>query len=318
MKLRFQSVLIILTWLVGSSSLFAQSNLADLVAAGNLDQALLMIDQGADVNALQSDGTSALLYAIYQDDLELVTALVNAGADVNQRNEYGANTMSEAAMSGNTEILRVLLANGADANLANLEGETPLMVVARTGNVPAAELLLEYGADINAREQWGGQTAAMWAASQHHPAMLETLIAHGADIDMKGFARLWDHTMMNEPRPKDMNNGGFSPLHYAAREGCTECIKVLAKGGADLNAIDPDRVSPLNLALINMHFETAIALIEAGADINQWDIFGRAPLFNAVDLHTMPTGGRPDIPSNDVTTGYDVAKLLLEKGANPN
>jgi ankyrin repeat protein len=318
MKLRFQSVLIILTWLVGSSSLFAQSNLADLVAAGNRDQALLMIDQGADVNALQSDGTSALLYAIYQDDLELVTALVNAGADVNQRNEYGANTMGEAAMSGNTEMLRVLLANGADANLANLEGETPLMVVARTGNVPAAELLLEYGADINAREQWGGQSAAMWAASQHHPAMLETLIAHGADIDMKGFARLWDHTMMNEPRPKDMNNGGFSPLHYAAREGCTECIKVLAKGGADLNTIDPDRVSPLNLALINMHFETAVALIEAGADINQWDIFGRAPLFNAVDLHTMPTGGRPDIPSNDVTTGYDVAKLLLEKGANPN
>ena len=79
MKLRFQSVLIILTWLVGSSSLFAQSNLADLVAAGNLDQALLMIDQGADVNALQSDGTSALLYAIYQDDLELVTALVMPG-----------------------------------------------------------------------------------------------------------------------------------------------------------------------------------------------------------------------------------------------
>ncbi len=318
MILRFQSVLITLTWLVSSSSLFAQNNLVDLVAAGDRDQALTMIEQGADVNALQSDGTSALLYAIYQDDLELVTALVAAGADVNQRNEYGANTMGEAAMSGNTEILRVLLANGADANLPNLEGETPLMVVARTGNVDAAELLLEYGADINAREQWGGQTAAMWAASQHQPAMLEALTGHGADIDMKGFARIWDHTMMNEPRPKDMNNGGFSPLHYAAREGCTECIKVLARGGADLNAIDPDRVSPLNLALINMHFETAVALIEAGADINQWDIFGRAPLFNAIDLHTMPTGGRPDIPSNDVTTGYDVAKLLLEKGANPN
>ena len=239
MKLRFQSVLITLTCLICSSSLFAQSNLVDIVAAGNRDKALVMIDQGADVNALQSDGSSALLYAVYQDDLELVTALVDAGADVNQRNEYGANTMGEAAMSGNTEILRVLLANDADANLANLEGETPLMVVARTGNVPAAELLLEYGADINAREQWGGQTAAMWAASQQQPAMLESLIAHGADIDMKGAARLWDHTMMNEPRPKDMNNGGFSPLHYAAREGCTECIQGLAKGGADLNAIDP-------------------------------------------------------------------------------
>ena len=148
--------------------------------------------------------------------------------------------------------------------------------------------------------------------------MLELLIAHGADIDLKGIDRNWDRTILNEPRPKDMNDGGFSPLHYAAREGCTECVRVLARGGANLNAIDPDRVSPLNLALINMHFDTALAFIEAGADVNQWDIFGRAPLYNAIDLNTMPVGGRPDVPSEDITTGYDVAKVLLEKGANPN
>lgn len=296
----------------------AHGNLADVVASGNRDHALDMISEGTDVNALQSDGSSSLLYAIYQGDLELVTALVDAGAEVNHRNEYGASTMNEAAMLGDTDILNVLLENGADANLGNQEGEAPLMVVARAGNVAAAELLIEYGADIDAREQWGGQTATMWAAAQQQPEMLALLIEKGADIDMKSTARLWDHTMMNEPRPKDMNNGGFSALHYAAREGCTECVRVLAQGGANLNAIDPDRVSPLNLALINMHFDTAMAFIEAGADVNQWDIFGRAPLYNAIDLNTMPVGGRPDIPSLDVTTGIDVAKVLLEKGANPN
>lgn len=317
MKQLFASVLFSLLCLA-SASLLAHGNLADVVAAGNRAHALEMIAEGTDVNAMQSDGTSALLYAIYNGDLELVTALVDAGADVNHRNEYGASTMGEAAMLGDTSILKILLDNGADPDLANLEGETPLLVVARAGNLEAAELLLDFGADINAREQWGGQTAAMWAAAQHQPAMLELLISRGADINLQGFARVWDHTMMNEPRPKDMNNGGFSALHYAAREGCTECVKVLAKGGADLNVVDPDRVSPLNLALINMHFETAMAFIDAGADINQWDIFGRAPLYNAIDLNTMPVGGRPDVPSADVTTGYDVAKVLLEKGANPN
>lgn len=296
----------------------AHGNLADVVAAGNRNHALEMLAEGTDVNAVQSDGSSALLYAVYQGDLELVTALVQAGADVNHRNEYGASTMGEAAMNGNVDVLRVLLENGADPDLANLEGETPLMVVARAGNLAAAELLLDAGADIDAREQWGGQTALLWAAAQQQPAMLELLIDRGADVDMKGYARLWDRTIMNEPRPKDMNNGGFSALHYAAREGCTGCVRVLAAGGADLNAIDPDRVSPLNLALINMHFETAVAFIEAGADVNQWDIFGRAPLYNAIDLNTMPVGGRPDIPPDDVTTGVEVAKMLLERGANPN
>ena len=312
------TLLLSISCLLSSNMLSAHGNLADVVASGNRDHALDMIGEGTDVNTLQSDGSSALLYAVYEADLELVTALAEAGANVNLRNEYGASTMGEAAMVGDPQILKVLLEHGADANLTNLEGEAPLMVVARAGNIEAAKLLLEHGAQIDAREHWGGQTATMWAAAQQHPAMLALLIEAGADIDMKSTARNWDLTMMNEPRPKDMNNGGFSPLHYAAREGCTDCISVLAHGGADLNAGDPDRVSPLNLALINMHFETALALIEAGADVNQWDIFGRGPLYNAIDLNTMPVGGRPDLPSPDVTTGFDVAQMLLAKGANPN
>ena len=310
--------LVILVLLVLSNSIYAHGNLADVVASGNRGHALDMIAEGTDVNAVQSDGTSALLYAVYQGDAELVSALLKAGADVNLRNEYGASTMSEAAMQGSAEILGLLLEHGGNPELGNLEGETPLMVVARAGNLGAAALLLDNGADINAREHWGGQTAAMWAAAHHQHEMLQLLIDRGADIDMKSTARIWDRTIMNEPRPKDMNNGGFSALHYAAREGCTQCVSVLAKGGADMNAVDPDRVSGLNLALINMHFDTALAFIEGGADVNQWDIFGRAPLYNAIDLNTMPVGGRPDIPSEDVTTGYDVAKVLLEKGANPN
>ena len=313
------------TKLVAAGLLFCAStnatqaqNLADIVSAGDREQALSLLATGIDVNATQSDGSSALLYAVYAGDVELVKQLLAAGADANHGNEYGAVPMAEAAMQGNVEIMQLLLAHGALPDQTNLEGETALMIAARSGNIPAAELLLEQGAAVNAKESWGGQSALMWAAAQSQPDMLKLLLTHGADVNEHGAARLWDRRIMSEPRPKDMNKGGFSPLLYAARQGCTACVAILANGGADLNATDPDRISALNLALINLHFDTAVALIEAGADVNQWDIFGRAPLYNAIDLNTLPIGGRTDIPSEDVHTGVDVARMLLERGANPN
>ena len=313
------------TKLVGAGLLFCAStnatqaqNLADIVSAGEREQALSLLAAGTDVNATQSDGSSALLYAVYAGDVELVKQLLAAGADANHGNEYGAVPMAEAAMQGNVEIMQLLLAHGALPDQTNLEGETALMIAARSGNIPAAELLLEQGAAVNAKESWGGQSALMWAAAQSQPDMLKLLLTHGADVNEHGAARLWDRRIMSEPRPKDMNKGGFSPLLYAARQGCTTCVAILADEGADLNATDPDRISALNLALINLHFDTAVALIEAGADVNQWDIFGRAPLYNAIDLNTLPVGGRTDIPSEDTHTGVDVARMLLERGANPN
>lgn len=303
--------------LAGGTTALA-NNIAELVSNGKREQALVLLETGTDVNARMVDGATALLYAAYLDDRDLVAALLEAGADPDAANHYSAFPLSEAAQNGNAEIIRLLLEHGADPNQTNAEGESALMVAARSGAVEAARLLLTHGADVNAREQWGGQTAIMWAAAQSQVAMLELLLEHGADPNPHGFARLWDRRTLNEPRPKDMNKGGFSAILYAAREGCTACIPVLAKGGADLNAVDPDRVSALNLALINMHFETAMALIDAGADVNQWDLFGRAPLYNAIDLHTLPIGGRTDIPTEDKVSGYDVARVLLEKGANPN
>ena len=293
-------------------------NLALLVSNGQRDAALQQIAEGSDVNALRSDGSTALLYAAYQGDVELVAALLAKGADPNLRNEYGAFPLSEAVQAEAQDVVALLLANKADPNLGNLEGETALHVAARAGNLAAAEALLKAGANVNAREQWGGQSPAMWAAAQSQPAMLRLLIKYKADINAQGAMRLWDRRTLDEPRPKDMNKGGFTPLMYAARQGCTECIEVLAEAGVNLDATDPDRTSALNLALINQHFTTAVALIEAGADINSFDLWGRSPLYNAIDLNTLPVGGRPDIPAEDPVTGYDVAKLLLERGANVN
>jgi ankyrin repeat protein len=90
------------------------------------------------------------------------------------------------------------------------------------------------------------------------------------------------------------------------------------KAKADINLADPEGATPLILALMNMRFDFAAFLVTAGADVNKWDFYGNTPLYVAIDMNTLPRGGRPDLPSTDNTTGYQVAEMLLAKGANPN
>ena len=128
----------------------------------------------------------------------------------------------------------------------------------------------------------------------------------------------WERRVTAEPRTKHVPSGGFTPLLYAAREGCVECVRVLLEAGADIEMTDPDGISPLLSALLNARFDTAKVLLERGANPNKWDWWGRTPLYAAVDYNTLPHGGRPDRPSLDQTTALEMARLLLDAGANPN
>jgi len=271
-----------------------------------------------DVDARQGDGSTPLQWAVYNGDAAEVARLVNAGADVKLANNYGATPMSIAATTGNAAILELLLNAGADVESPNAEGQTALMAVARTGNVEAARLLIKHGANVNAREQWGSQTALMWAAAQKHPQMVKLLLSKGADVNARSVVRNWDRKVTAEGRPKDMNRGGFTPLLYASREGCLECVRELLKGKADINLEDPHGTPPLVLALMNMRFDTAKLLIESGADVNLWDYYGQSPLYVAVDMHVVPQGFRADLPSADTSTSMDLIELLLARGANVN
>jgi ankyrin repeat protein len=318
MKAHLAGLIAVLT---STAVITADAALLDAVESGNRATALELLEQGTDVQARGADGSTALMWAAYHGDAELVRRLISAGADVNAANDFGASALSEAATIGSTPIIKALLDAGADANLANPEGERPLMVVARTGNVEAAALLLKAGADVNAKEEWGGQSALMWAAAQSQPEMVKLLVASGADVNARGVVRQWERKVIAEPRPKDMNRGGFTPLLYAAREGCIDCARHLLAGGADPDLPDPERVTALNLALTNLHFDFAAFMLSAGADVDKWDLFGRTPLYMATDVNTLPTqgnGAMQYIPSLDTHRGVDIVAMLLEKGANPN
>ena len=299
----------------------AEPSLVSVAESGDHTAALALLKQGADANARGPDGSTALLWAVYNRDVELAKQLIEAGADVDAKNEFGAFPLSEAAISGSTPLIKLLLDAGANAREANGEGETALMVVARAGDIEGAQLLLKAGADVNAVEAWGQQSPLMWAAAQSQPAMVKLLIGHGAAVDARGAVRDWQRKVIREPRPKDMNQGGFTPLLYAAREGCVACARELVAGGANLNLPDPHRVTPLVMALLNLHFDLAAYLIEAGADVNKWDLYGRTPLYMAADTSTLPVMGNGSmvvLPSMDKLTALDIAKQLLAKGADPN
>ncbi len=312
MKLRVGLLLALLPAFAGAE----MRSLLDVAQEGDSAAALQMIKGGADVRERKADGTTALHYAAYHGDQQLLERLLKEGADANARNDYGSTPIQEAAVRGDAKMLRALLKAGADPETKNDEGETVLMTVARTGKVEAAEVLVKAGADVNAVESWRGQTALMWAAAQRNPEMVRFLLKSGADPDAVSYLREWDRRVTAEPRRQWRPPGGWTALLLAAREGCPGCAEELANGGANLNLTDPENISPLLMAILNARFDTARVLIERGADVNRWDVWGRAPLYSAVDFNTTPRGGRPDRPSSDVTTPLQVARMLIDGGAN--
>jgi ankyrin repeat protein len=299
----------------------AEPTLLDAAERGDRAAVARMLSKGADPNAPGPDGATAIMYAASNGDVELVRALIRAGANVKVKNQLGTTAITEAAIIGSAPVIDVLLKAGADPDTRNPEGETPLMAVARSGNVEAARLLVEARADVNAKENFGGQSALMWAAARSQPEMVRFLASQGADLNARGVVRQWERKVITEPRPKDMNKGGFTALLYAAREGCVDCARHLIAAGADPDLEDPERITPLNMALLNLHFEFAAFMIKAGADVNKWDLFGRSPVYMAADVSTLPVkgnGAMAVIPSEDSTTALDVGRMLLEAGADPN
>ena len=142
--------------------------------------------------------------------------LLKAGADANTANDFGMTPLSQACINGSAEFVRLLLKSGANPNTAIATGETPLMTCAKTGTVDAVRLLIEYGAAVNATEPAQKQTALMWAAAERHPNVVSALIAAHADL-------------------KAHSKDGFTPIHFAARVGDLESIKLLLAAGVDVN-----------------------------------------------------------------------------------
>ena len=106
-----------------------------------------LIQKKANVNAADGDGSTAIQWASYRDDVESADLLIRAGANVNAANDLGVTPLWPASENGSAGMVKRLLDAGANPNTALLSGETPLMVAARSGFPVAVELLLAKGAE---------------------------------------------------------------------------------------------------------------------------------------------------------------------------
>lgn len=299
----------------GVSASGSTALLADRIQAGDLERARELIDSGADVDAAQGDGTTPLHWAVYRLDAGLVDALLARGAKADVVNLYGSTPLAEAVKAGRADLVAKLLAAGADVESPNQDGQTALMLAARSGATDAARVLIEQGADVNARERWRGQTALMWAADSRAAEIVRLLLENGADVEARAHVNVWPTQVTSEPRAQYRPTGGLTPLLYAARSGCTDCVAALLDAGADIDRPSPDGVTPLMIALDNFRFDAAKVLLERGANPHYSDWWGRTALYIAVDMSSYPR--RPsDEP--DSTSAIEIVRRLLDAGVDPN
>src|SRR5829696_203658 len=259
---------------------------ADAAERRDVEALRALLRQGADPNAAQPDGATALHWAVHWDDHQAVEILVRAGAKPDSVNDLGVFPLSLACANGSGAMAKRLLAAGASVRTARPGGESPLMSCARTGAADAVRLLAERGADVNARESHRGQTALMWAAGGKHPDAVKALLERGADANA-------------------VSTGGFTPLMFAAREGDPESVRLLLAAGARTDATTPAGESALLIAAASVsgvtardyrvvpepsgHEAVAVLLVERGANVNQADTFGITALHHSVET------GKPDL-----------------------
>ena len=308
-------VLLLVAWMRPTASMQSAPDNRVIAAAKAGDRAAVrrLITAKANVNAAERDGSTALLWAVYNADLEMTRALVAAGAKVDAANRYGVTPLLQAARTGETALIEALLTAGASPTLAHPEGETPLMAAARSGKVESVRLLLARGADVNGTDEYQEQSALMWAASEGHLNVVQALLEAGANPDIKA-----KQTALTQRRHGDHPTGGLTPLMWAVRNGHDDVAEALVKAGADLKATNGDNATATIIAIVNDRLDLAAKLLDWGADPND------GALYFAVDWHDgttdmrMRDGGllRWDHPNQ--MTAMDLIKKLVDMGADVN
>jgi ankyrin repeat protein len=332
--------------LVSGLAAGGDSRLSEAAMRGDRSAVVSLLKQGVDIDGAQGDGSTALHWAAFNDDLETTRILIAAGANVKVTTRGGAITpLLMASTNGNAAIIDALLRAGADPNSVKANGTSALMLAAASGSSEAVKILLDRGTNVNAKESVHGQTALMFAAALNRDAAVRVLLAHGADPNLATAVRKLERVRFDqdgnvvEERPAARGAAASAKTEEAAD---AEASAALAKVANDAARADLDVLSRA------LSLKTSVYLV-AKPRARAGDVAARPPrkvgadfmggmtalLFAAREGHmesvkALVEGSKTDvnqISGGDkfsplviaITNGHlTLAKYLLDHGANPN
>ncbi len=360
-------------------------------ANGDAEMTELLVEAGATLEARTRVGEyTPLLVAAKSGRARLIPGLIDAGADPRAATTTGVTALHFASATGWGPAVQALVDAGADVNAADAaQGQTPLMFAAASGRAEAIRILVGAGAtvdqptlvvDIPEREKNDRvlQKERDARVQEIKDARRQELIDQGLlppdepeeeEDEESGEAEASDEPLgpaeaQGAPtvRPDDApaepgfnagvedededdsegdggededeersdpwshgeligGHGGLTALLHAARAGQTEAALALLEAGADVNHVsEGDHTSPLLIASLNGHFDLALELLARGADPNLASDAGTAPLYAAINLQWAPKSLYPQPKSHlrQDATYLEYMKALLDAGADPN
>jgi ankyrin repeat protein len=253
------------------------------VESDRADAVEALVQAGADMNKADKNGDAPLSVV---KSAPIATILIERGANLNAANNRGGSALWLAAKNGREDFVELLARAGADVNKADNKGDAPLSVAANTN---IATMLIERGANVNATNT-RGESKMWWVARKCSEDLVEALAQAGADVnlaDNKGNSPLTVATnatiaTMLIERGADVNaanNRGQSVVWRAALCSREDVVEVLLRAGVDVNTADADGNAPLSAA---SSATIATMLIERGANVNATNKLGESALWQAV------------------------------------
>lgn len=195
---------------------------------GHVEVAEILLENGANKEAVFGEGLTALHKAALGGRVTVVKIFQEKGAKKQAGITIGSTALHLAAISGNVELVKILLKKSANTEAMRIDRVTALHIATFYDHVDVVEILLEKGANKEAVFS-EGVTALNLAASRDHVEVVKTLLEKGANKEAA-------------------KNNGFTSLHTAAYRGNLEVVKILVQNGANTETADEKGHKPLHVA----------------------------------------------------------------------
>lgn len=251
-----------------------------IIAVGNsyIDTAKILIENGANINAVDIEGWSALSYAVNNGDIEIAKLLLENKAKIKDELLIA---IKSPIVESRINIMKLLIDNKANINYTDENGFNPLNIAIESGDMELTKFLITNGANVNSLMQ-DGVSLIGYAIAQNNMDLLQILIENGANVNYTN-GDSWADT----------------PLKTASRLGLDNVVRILLTRNADINSVDMNGNTALHTAALNSQLSIVKLLLEKNPNLDIQNKVGNTALHLAV-----------------ISGNIDIVGELVLKGAN--